>query len=166
MAKLDPLGISCVNFDASPVTLGFHQVGEKRLCGVVSVQSNPDHAVFNFAFIFPLTSVLFHLFPLILSDCFGFYYFAFFRVSHFLSLLLLLFLNLNCYRYVGITLPSWTPWELCMPISICASPWILSRLLINSVRLRYRGGCDEIAVDVARCHPVPKACTFMHARDC
>ncbi|KAK3550196.1 hypothetical protein QTP86_021223 [Hemibagrus guttatus] len=27
VAKLDPLGISCVNFDDSPVTVGFHQVG-------------------------------------------------------------------------------------------------------------------------------------------
>ncbi|KAJ8339500.1 hypothetical protein SKAU_G00362860 [Synaphobranchus kaupii] len=29
IAKLDPLGISCVNFDDAPVTVGFHQVGEK-----------------------------------------------------------------------------------------------------------------------------------------
>lgn len=47
MAKLDPLGISCVNFDASPVTVGFHEVGEKRLCGVVSVPSDLDHSVLN-----------------------------------------------------------------------------------------------------------------------
>ncbi|KAG9332043.1 hypothetical protein JZ751_016230 [Albula glossodonta] len=31
IAKLDPLGISCVDFDDSPVTVGFHQVGEKNL---------------------------------------------------------------------------------------------------------------------------------------
>lgn len=39
VAKLDPLGISCVNFDDSPVTVGFHQVGEKLLRSVVSVLS-------------------------------------------------------------------------------------------------------------------------------
>lgn len=45
MAKLDPLGISCVNFDDSLVTAGFHQAGEKRLCGVACVLSKLGQSV-------------------------------------------------------------------------------------------------------------------------
>lgn len=140
VAKLDPLGISCVNFDDTPVTVGFHHVGEKRLCGVVSVLSDLDQSI-NFAFLFPFSpcssSYPFCLFWLLLFRFLSDY--CLLSVSLYF-LLLLLFVsvspeNLNYYRYVGIMLPRWTPWELWMLILICASPWILSHLPISSVRL-------------------------------
>lgn len=55
IAKLDPLGISCVNFDNAPVTVGFHQVGEIcLLCAVCLCK----HVLTQLCVLLPLLSVI------------------------------------------------------------------------------------------------------------
>lgn len=120
IAKLDPLGISCVNFDNAPVTVGFHQVGEKcLLCAVchslcVNIALCPSVSVISLVFLSSLSPS--HICPVLLG---------------FLCCLVVFSLDL---RFAGTTLHSWTLLELWMLISMRVYLQILSHPLINSVR--------------------------------
>lgn len=56
-AELDPLGISCINFDDAPVATGVQNVGEK--CSLTAVRDNNELVCINVAF--PISSLFFSL---------------------------------------------------------------------------------------------------------
>lgn len=103
-AQLDPLGISCVNFDDAPVNTGFQDVGEKlrrkqlTVCGV-NVALPPTLLSVSSSSLFPLLfpSPFFLLFllpsfaPLFLAPAFLFVPLFPLLLSSFLSFLNLLF---------------------------------------------------------------------------
>lgn len=133
VANLDPLGISCVNFDDTPVTVGFHQVGENSMSCSVSMPNNFNKSLL-FCLCFPFYLSPYICPPLSTHAPLGCCLLLFLAVA-----LPLLFLFLSpelsyYYRFAGTMLPSWTPWELWTLISLHTSPWTLSHLPIILVR--------------------------------
>uniref|UniRef100_A0A8C7R0T4 2-oxoglutarate dehydrogenase complex component E1 n=1 Tax=Oncorhynchus mykiss TaxID=8022 RepID=A0A8C7R0T4_ONCMY len=69
-ADLDPLGISCINFDDAPVPTGVQNVGEK--CSLTAVRDNNELVCVNVAFPFPPS--FFSLLFIFLSNPFQHFY--------------------------------------------------------------------------------------------
>lgn len=153
-ANLDPLGISCVNFDEAPVATGYQHVGEKcflsfpQLCRT-SLMSlfcycrSPSHPALPYPISLTL-SLLLSFFPFLLSFLSTSYHFIFthtsiFMLSHSVPRFFFFFFShdgcicISCRSGVTMLL-SWTPWGSWMLIWTHAFLQTLLRLRINSVR--------------------------------
>lgn len=155
-ANLDPLGISCVNFDEAPVATGYQHVGEKcflspsqlcrtslmsLFCVIVALPNPLPHPTLplSLSLFCPSFFSSFHLSPLHPHSHFHLHLLPSWVLLHSLPRLPS-FLHtppdgciVSCRSGVTMSL-SWTLWGSWMPIWTRASPPTLLRLRINSVR--------------------------------
>lgn len=124
-ADLDPLGISCINFDDAPVPTGVQNVGEK--CSLTAVRDNNELVCVNVAFPFPPS--FFSLLFIFLSNPFQHFYVSTLTPLPPLIPTYRMFCSISprtCFfRSVGTMLLSWTLWGLWMPIWTLTSPMTL-----------------------------------------
>lgn len=124
-AELDPLGISCINFDDAPVPTGVQNVGEK--CSLTAVRDNNELVCVNVAFPFPPSffSLLLFFFQIPFNTSMSLYT----HTPPPLTPTCRMFCSISprtCFfRSVGTMLLSWTRWGLWMPIWTLTSPMTL-----------------------------------------